>query len=470
MTDMTAPGAIAGAAGERMPIGFWRSPATKFFVTGLLTLALVIPLWMVLALTGEREQRRDEVVAEVGREWGGPQSLYGPLLVIPFTVKARERSGEPAVRHLAVLPETFSVTASAGTEERSVSIYGVPAFSSAINAKGRFGPVDPAIFGADVANIDWDHAYLSIGIDDLSGVEDAALAVNGSKPAIEPGATSEASFVTSNGSVIATGPGVHALLGLGTLTAGFDYALDLRLRGTDSLKFAPVGRQSVVTMKSNWAHPNFAVGMLPSERTISADGFDATWRVPYLARTAPQTWLIEQAGSFRYAGPMLGVGFVEPVDFYALVVRALKYGVMFVGATFLTVFMLEVLSDRRIHLVQYCLVGLILVMFFVLLLALSERIGFGPAYLIASTATGLVISAFVGVALASRLKAGLAAGSFAVSFALLYAILRLEDLALLAGAVVGFIALSLVLFATRRVDWSGIGSRIAPLPAAPAAQ
>ena len=245
--------------------------------------------------------------------------------------------------------------------------------------------------------------------------------------------------------------------------AGFDYALDLRLRGTDSLRLAPVGRQSEVTMTSNWPHPNFAVGMLPSERTITADGFDATWRVPYLARPAPQSWTLERDGYYRFGGEMLGVGFVEPVDFYALVERSLKYGLMFIGVTFLTVFVLETLSPHRIHIVQYCLVGLVLVMFFVLLLAFSERIGFEAAYIVAAAATTVVVSAFIGLALKSRLRAAIAAASFAATFALLYAILRLEDLALLAGSVIGFVVLSGLLFATRKVDWSGIG-RIEPQP------
>ena len=186
--------------------------------------------------------------------------------------------------------------------------------------------------------------------------------------------------------------------------------------------------------------------------------------MPYLARSTPQTWVIERDGFARLGGDLLGVGFATPLDLYALVERALKYGVMFIGVTFLTVFMLELFSAARIHVVQYCLVGLVLVMFFVLLLALAERIGFGPAYLIASFATGGVVSAFVGTALASLTRGLVAAAAFALTFGLLYAILRLEDLALLAGAVVGFVVLSLVLFATRRVDWSGLGSRHSALP------
>ena len=217
-------------------------------------------------------------------------------------------------------------------------------------------------------------------------------------------------------------------------------------------------------MASDWPHPNFAIGMLPSERTVTPDGFTATWRVPYLARPAPQSWVLERDGYDRFGSEMVGAGFVEPVDFYALVERSLKYGLMFIGVTFLTVFVLETLSPHRIHIVQYCLVGLVLVMFFVLLLALSERIGFGAAYLVAAAATTLVVSGFVGTVLQSAVRAGIAAVAFAATFALLYAILRLEDLALLVGSVIGFVTLSGLLFATRRVDWSGV-SRVGSPPA-----
>jgi len=125
-------------------VGFWRSPAVKFFATGLLTLGLVIPLWMAVSLTGEREQRRDAVIADVGREWATAQMVYGPALVIPYTVSPRDRAGNTVVHHLVVLPETLEVAATAGTEERSVSIYGVPVYSSEIGLKGRFAAFDPA--------------------------------------------------------------------------------------------------------------------------------------------------------------------------------------------------------------------------------------------------------------------------------------------------------------------------------------
>jgi inner membrane protein len=459
MTDSDIAGDRPASPPRQATASVLRSPAAKFFLTGAITVLLMIPLWMVFALTSEREMRRDEVAYAIGQEWGLPQSVYGPLLVIPYLARVPVDATETTIarRHLVVLPETMDATVEAATEERNVSIYQVPVYSSHIAVSGRFGAVDPALFGSDMTTILWDEAFVSISVGDLTGIEGATLAVDARDLALEPGAARDGTYPMVTGGTLTVGAGVHAPLGLAGPVAGFDYALDLRLRGTDSLSLAPVGRQSEVTMTSNWPHPNFAVGMLPSERTISETGFEATWRVPYLARPAPQSWTLERDGYHRFGGEMLGVGFVEPVDFYALVERSLKYGLMFIGVTFLTVFVLEVLSPHRIHIVQYCLVGLVLVMFFVLLLAFSERIGFGAAYVVAAAATTLVVSAFIGVALQSRARAAIAALSFAATFALLYAILRLEDLALLAGSVIGFVVLSGLLFATRKVDWSGLG-------------
>ena len=473
MTDSDIAGDGPASTTHALPTGVLRSPAAKFFLTGAITVLLMIPLWMVFALTSERESRRDEVAYSIGQEWGLPQSVYGPLLVIPYLARVPTEGAETTIarRHLVVLPEALSATVTASTEERNVSIYAVPVYSSEVTAKGRFDAVDPGLFGSDMTTILWDEAFLSIAVDDLTGIENAALTAGSRDLTLEPGAGRDGSYPMVSGGTVAVGAGVHAPLGLSGPIAGFDYALDLRLRGTDSLRIAPVGRQSEIAMSSDWPHPNFAIGMLPSERNATATGFDATWRVPYLARPAPQSWVLERDGYYRFGGEMVGVGFVEPVDFYALVERSRKYGLMFIGVTFLTVFMLETLSPHRIHIVQYCLVGLVLVMFFVLLLAFSERIGFGPAYVVAAAATTIVVSAFIGVALRSRMRAAIAAASFTATFALLYAILRLEDLALLAGSVIGFLALSGLLFATRKVDWSGIGARAAqPAPAsAPAA-
>ncbi len=470
-TDITDTGARPATPVHARPQAIsLRSPAAKFFLTGLITLLLVIPVWVVMMLTSERETRRDDVARQIGQEWGQPQAVYGPLLVVPYLARVPgSEEGQTMIvrRHLVVLPETMTATVITETEERNVSIYQVPVYTAQVATEGRFGPVDPSLFGGEMTSVLWAEAFVSVSVDDLTGIENAGLSLGGRALTLEPGASRQGTFPMVGGGSVNIGAGVHAPLGIDGPIAGADYSLDLRLRGTDSIRLAPVGRQSEIAMSSDWPHPNFAVGMLPSERSVGDGGFEATWRVPYLARPAPQSWTLERDGYYRFGGEMVGVGFVEPVDFYALVERSLKYGLMFIAVTFLVVFVLETLSPHRIHIVQYCLVGLVLVMFFVLLLALSERIGFGAAYLVAAGATTLVVATFVGLALASLMRGVVGAACLAATFALLYAILKLEDLALLAGAIVGFVALSGLLFATRKVDWSGTGR---PAVAAPAAQ
>jgi inner membrane protein len=459
MTDSDIAGPVRPAAAAPRAFAF-RSPAAKFFLTGLITVMLVVPLWVVMMLTSERQSRRDDVADQIGKEWGQPQSVYGPLLVVPYLARVPgSEEGQTMIvrRHLVVLPETMTMEVSTETEQRSVSIFDIPVYSARAVVNGRFGAPEAALFGGDMTTVLWADAFVSVSIGDLTGIEDASFSLGGRVLSLEPGAARDGSYPMVGGGSASVGAGLHAAIGATGPIGALDYALDLRLRGSDSFRVAPVGRQSEVTMSGNWPHPSFAVGMLPSERSVEQAGFEATWRVPYLARPAPQSWTLERDGYYRFVGEMLGVGFIEPVDFYALVERSLKYGLMFIGVTFLVVFVLETLSPHRIHIVQYCLVGLVLVMFFVLLLALSERIGFGVAYLAAAGATTVVVASFIGLSLASPWRGAAAAVSLGATFALLYAILRLEDFALLAGSIVGFAVLSGLLFATRKVDWSGAG-------------
>ncbi|BBE73570.1 cell envelope integrity protein CreD [Oharaeibacter diazotrophicus] len=435
--------------------GFLRSPTAKFVFIALLSLLLIVPQLMVYALKDERAGRRDEVVATIARDWAGPQRLFGPVLLVPYTVatSAGTRDGLPytatvETRTAVILPERFALAGDLAAETRRLSLYEVPVYGATATLTAHFGPVGPEHFPGDVRGVDRARAVLSIGISDLGGIETADLAVAGTSASLESGVG------VAGGAV-----GLHAALPAGLLDAttagGFDVTLALRLKGSGGFQVAPVGRTSEVKLASNWPHPGFSGGTLPSERALRPDGFEATWRVPQLARNVPQTWTAETEGYDRFDGETVGVDLAAPLDLYALVDRALKYGLMFVGAVFGIVFVLEILSPRRIHIVQYALVGLVLVFFYVLLLAFAEQIGFGPAYAVASLATGGVVTAFVGMQLGGLVRTAVAAGAFGALFGLLYAILRLEDVALMAGAVTGFVLLTVVLFATRRVDWSG---------------
>ena len=176
--------------------------------------------------------------------------------------------------------------------------------------------------------------------------------------------------------------------------------------------------------------------------------------MPHLARSVPQSWTLERGKLNRLNAYQFGVRYFAPVDFYDLVSRAAKYGILFLALAFMAVFVMELLSGKRIHAVQYVFVGLAMIFFYVLLLSFSEHIGFAPAYAAAAIATGTMLAVYFSRVFANW-RFGLATAIlFILIYSVLYMILRLEDYALLAGAVLSFAALTGVMFATLRVDWS----------------
>ena len=241
----------------------------------------------------------------------------------------------------------------------------------------------------------------------------------------------------------------------------FAFTVDLVFNGSVSLTVAPVARETRVSLASDWPHPSFSGAFLPDDRQVTPSGFTAAWKIPHLARSVPEAWSLAEAGLERLQPFAFGVRMIEPVDFYSLVNRAVKYGIMFVALAFMAVFCLELISGRRVHPVQYLFTGIALVFFYVLLLSLAEHLGFAPAYLAASAATGAMLALYVGAAIRSVRKGLVMLAVFAAIYGILYLILQLEDYALLAGAILGFVALTVVMFVTLRVDWSGTAARLA---------
>ena len=451
--------------------GAFRSPGFKFFLVGALVILLLIPLGLVWLVLSERQSRALSVQAEIAADWGMAQRIHGPYLIIPYTVRIQTLQGDKTIetaqeRRAIFLPDAFRVNASSKTEIRRRSIYEVTVYGADISLEGEFGRADLLQVGALPEAIRWQDAILAIGINDVSGLrEGVTLQVPGASPV---------AFEPSIGIPNNPTNGIHARIGAliapadsggapSTATAApLAFNVKLALNGSSSLSFAPVGRTSEVRIASDWPHPSFTGGFLPADREIGSSGFTANWRVPHLARSVPQSWA--DIGTFqspldRFKGYDMGVNFFVPVDFYSLVDRAAKYGFMFLVVAFGAVFVLELMSRKRVHAVQYIFVGLAMVIFYLLLLSFSEHIGFTPAYLLASAATGGMISLYVGKALASARRGWTMLAVFLVLYSLLFLILQLEDYALLAGAIAGFVLLTATMFATLRVDWSGEEAR-----------
>lgn len=439
-----------------------RSPGFKFFLICTLILLLGIPLAIIWFLVDEREGRANAVKNEIAEHWGAQQRLQGPFLVVPYRVKVVTTAYDKQTEHLeerraVFLPDSLTVTGDTASEIRRRSIYDVTVYTAKLKLKGRFGTPDLRLIDQNVSSVRWSDATIVLGISDVSGLKEAATLVIDNKKRIpfEPSAgQADSSMQGINARLFAVdAPDDKAL-------PPFEYEADLVFAGSSALYVAPVGRETRVELKSDWPHPSFTGAFLPETREQSDRGFNAVWRVPHLARSVPQAWILSgQAGTYmsldRFTPHMFGVSYMLPIDYFNLVTRAAKYGLMFLSVAFLAVFTLELTSSKRVHAVQYVFVGLAMILFYVLLLSLSEHIGFTVAYFIASGATGGMLSLYVGKALADVLRGLIMLGIFLILYVLLYLILRLEDYALLAGAIAGFVMLSVTMFATLRINWSG---------------
>jgi inner membrane protein len=474
---MTEAQSDSGALAARAQIfsrvsNFFRSPAVKLVFILAIGMVLTVPLGIVWLLVSERDHNSRTVIRNIGQQWGAPQRLSGPFVVLPYRVEVVGvkivevvagteekpvilRKEEPeiseAVRFAVFTPEALRVEGGVVTNVRERSIYKATVYTADLKVSGGFAPITGIETSEKVTGIDWHKMQMVFGISGLSGIETSDLMLNsGERILLEPGAGLMAGLDTG---------AVHAPVlfnDASDASAGFSFRLALSLRGSESLSVTPAGRTTEVALNSPWPHPEFTGRFLPAERDIGDEGFSAQWSVPHLARPLPTQWPMSTSRLGELMPYAFGVRFVTPVDFYSLVDRALKYGLMFIGTVFIIVFGLEIATGVRVHGVQYLLVGLMMIMFFVLLLAFCEHIGFARAYLIAALATGGVLTVYVALVFKRLLRALATAVCFAVLYAILYLILQLEDYALLAGACLGFVILTGVLFGTRKIDWSAI--------------
>jgi inner membrane protein len=446
---------------------FLGSPGFKFFLICGLVLLLLIPLLLVWGIIEEREQRAENVRQEVAREWGSSQFINGPVLIVPYTVLRVTGQGDKRVEQLvekraAFLPQTLNVNGKATTKLLHRSIYDVAVFTGILEFSGRFAAPDIGEVASEVQSVRWQDAILALAISDVSGLKKTASlrVADGTELAFEPSLGVPSNRIS----------GIHVRLGpaaslfepagaqLGRLK-DFSFAFGLTLNGSSELTFAPVARETVVGLSTDWPDPSFTGAFLPNDRVINPAAFSARWQVPHLARSIPQAWSYSDRALERMKRYEFGVRFIVPLDFYQIVSRAAKYAMMFLATAFMAVFVMELAGSNKVHPVQYLLVGIAMAFFYVLLLSFAEQMGFLNAYLIASVATIGLIAAYVGLVQASFLKGLIMLVVLSLLYGLLYMILQLQDYALLAGAIAGFLMLAAVMFSTLRVNWSGDAAR-----------
>jgi len=434
-----------------------RSPGLKFLLIIGLTIAMAIPLFFIQMALSDRESSAQEAVQDIASGWGGSQTTAGPVLFVPYTVVRETNVDNKVVRETdyetaVLLPEDLKIGVKAKTGERWRGIFKVPVYNAAVDMHATFDHDALKSLVPPDATVLWDQVYVSILVTDAHGLADnVGLTMNGRKIAFQPGIGA----VTSNGVSV---PGIHAPLGLTGLPDNLVLDTKLVLRGSREMSVSPLGKRTTATIAAPWGSPSFFGAFLPTERKITDRDFAASWTVPYLARGFGQTFASPDQALQSILTPSFGVKFYQPVDHYQLVQRSLKYAVLFVALAFLIFFVVETISARALHAVQYALIGAAQVLFYLLLLSLAEHIGFAEAYLIASAATVILTGLYALSALASALRAGMLTIILGVLYALLYVILNSEDNALLIGSGVLFAALAATMYVTRGIDWYRLGS------------
>jgi inner membrane protein len=425
---------------------------TKMFFVGFLVLVLLLPIEWIRGIIEERQARHAAVKQELAGTWGGRQILSGPLLVIPYLEHWKTKEGETKARTCFgyFLPEALRVDATVDPETRRRGIFDVILYRLTLHVSGRFARPDLSEWRVPAEDVLWDGAGLSLGIPDLRGVEaEPALRWDGEQLTFQPGV----------GEVDLYASGMHAAIrnlrdaALGT----HDFAFDLALAGSEELSFVPSGKETEVTLSSSWPDPSFSGAFLPTERAVDSRGVRAVWKVSYFGRPYPQRWrrgdTVASSLAQQTTASAFGLRLLDPVDFYRMSDRAVKYATLFVVLTFLGFGLFEILDRRRIHPVPYLLVGLALCLFYLILLSVSEELGFGAAYAIGTLATLALIAGYATKVLGGPRRGAAMAGLLAGLYGYLYVLLQLEDFALLLGTAGLFGILASVMYLTRNLDW-----------------
>lgn len=456
------------------------SITAKVLVLLFLLLIANLPLSQIEGVISERGAMKQVAASELASSYAGSQTLAGPVLVVPYTERwidithndkgqVVQRTARSSTHAKLVFPQRMKLRGDLLPDKRHRGIFTVLFYRLAADIDGRFDAFDTASLPHEVEGsiIEVGAPVLALGMSDVRGLQGSPnLVISGDPatflPRVPP--LDEDNWLYR---------GVHAPLPAAALRAWnqrepIDFRLHIALIGQSRLAVVPLADETVAHLSSTWAHPSFGGSFLGTNK-VTPNGFDADWAVSSLATSARAQISRTEAAAAK-AGTPLGAGMesfdvslIEPLDVYALTGRAVKYGLLFVALTLMAAFMFELLKHLRLHPVQYALVGLAITLFFLLLLALSEKIAFGMAYLIATGACVLLLTVYFSAVLGAA-RRGISLGVYvSLLYAALYGLLLSEDNALLLGSLLLFGLLALLMIATRKVNWYSLSVASAPV-------
>lgn len=489
MTESAGPAGPlpSGAPAQPNQPNLNEKPSASVFKPVLVKLLMVagifgllqIPLFMILGTIEERQNYNVDYPQEYNGPGAGKQSVMGPMLTVPYHYKlTEEREVAPAPAALAAttgdvgvpdnppprktikvtrtatgylhfFPENLSVSGNLMPEIRDGGKFKNIVYSTALDFKGTFKTSDFERKKLDEKEIMWQDAFIALGISDLRGISrETTVDWSGKQYKFVPGVNGVKSF----------DQGQYALLPDVKKDGTYPFSFTLHLMGSRDLNIFPAGKENAINLASTWSQPTFIGGFLPTKKTVSRKGFSSLWEVSYFTRNMAQVWTDTEVDIKNSMDQyMVGVTLATPVEFYQSAIRAVKYGSLFIIMTFLALFSFEMMTKVKIHEFQYLMVGLALSLFFLLLIAASEWIPFVWSYVIAGISTIVQITwytqAFSKARSAQLWK--VMAGTLTTLYVYLYILLQLENFSLVVGAIGLFLTLTLVLYATRNINWYG---------------
>lgn len=453
-----------------------RSLGLKFIVILALIILMGLPVMFISIISYDRSSRANDVTYDVSQTYGGAQTVMGPVLVIPY--EKRLTDDRITVGDYVVSPEKGdAVFENVSVSEKTRSLYKVPVFTATGTLSGEFAPLSEIATEADGVTLFPERAKIVIGIQDVTGLQsDVTLKHGANATTFEPYQATGFSDITRQVEAAIEpnrmrdredGPDIYfdrlQSAGLTLLSVkatdilsedSSKISVSLSLSGAPSFSVLPYARSTEFSLSSDWPHPGFEGRFPPSDRTISENGFEAQWRVPYLRRGLPAAGPAADMNTLLQSGQSMQVNFVSPLNPYQTVNRALKYAILFIGLVFLAYFLMETLLTVRVHPAQYLLIGLAQAVFYLLLLAFAERFGFTLSFMVSAIATVALTALYAGAVFGRSLIAA-SAGVFGLVYGLLFVLMRIQDFALMVGALVCFIAIAATLYLTRNLNWYG---------------
>lgn len=420
-----------------------KSVTLKILSVGILVLVLLIPASLIRSLISEREYRRDSVVSEISQKWGNSQTVTGPFITVPYKSFFKDNNGKTQfnLNYLHILPEILNVSGDIKPEVRYRGLFEAVLYNIKLKFNGNFKLPPASQLNIEQKNMLWDKAYLSIGITDMRGIQDKIdIKFNESTYNANPGLKT-ADLASS---------GVGTLIKPLSPSEPNNFSFDLNLNGSERISFIPVGESNIVKLQSSWPSPSFNGAFLPTTREVKKDGFSANWKILHLNRNYPQFW---EGNQYKVEPSAFGLQLILTADIYQKAMRLAKYAIMFIVFTFSAFFFSEIINKRRVHPIQYILIGFAILLFYTLLLSLSEHIHFNYAYLISASAITFMISGYSKAIIKNSKFALTILGILTILYSYLYIVLQLEDYALIMGSIGLLIILAVVMYITRKINW-----------------